>query len=105
MHRDSLSCSCRVAEVRLTACAAQITVVTPANRSTVADQCVQWIDKPTILYSGPEWDSTHIYHFFLDNVVPFFSTAIQTSIFDPEPFWHRYAQSQALAGNITEVGA
>ena len=69
----------------------QITVVTPANRTKVADQCVRWIDKPTILYAGPEWDSTHIYHFFLDNFVPFFATAIQTNIFDPEPFWHRYA--------------
>ena len=67
----------------------QITVVTPANHSKVADLCVQWIDKPAILYSGPEWDSTHIYHFFLDNFVPFFSTAIQSGIYNVEPFWHR----------------
>lgn len=70
----------------------QITVVTADNVSQQVDKCIQWIEKPTILYTGPEWDFRNLYHYLLDNLIPLFTTVIRTGLFDLSTFNRRYAQ-------------
>ena len=98
-HTSADDTSLLVTSVGQHSCApGQVDIVSKNNRSQpgLDDTCTQWVEQPTLMYSGIEWDNVNIYHFFLDNFLPMFATLTDLGLFDMDAFSARWAGHASL---------
>ena len=71
--------------------ALQVEVLSKHNRSSFPE-CKGWVEQPTVMYEGIEWEHLNTYHFFVDNFIRLFATITDLKLFDIDRFLARSAQ-------------